>query len=423
MSAEVTLTRPGYVRVPADLDAVTTIDAGREVYPPDLGVTRGAASLIWDAARDLYRTGVYPALSLCIRRRGQILLNRSLGHARGNAPNDPVDAPKVLATPDTPFCIYSASKAVTAMAIHLLDDQGLLHVDDRICEYIPEFARHGKEWATIRHVLTHRAGIPTVAGAGAPSLEQLEDWPGLIEMLCDARPVAVPGRRLAYHAITGGFLLGEIVHRVTGRDLRQFLADEVLDPLGFRGMNYGTTAEGLQTLAHSARTGPQVPFPLTLVVNRAFGVSMDEAVDLTNHPTYLTGLVPSGNIVATADEASRFFQLLLNNGELDGVRVFDERTVRRAVTETAYHEMDFTLGFPVRYGVGFMLGSKRLSMFGPRTPRAFGHLGFINIFVYADPDRDLAVAIMTSGKPALSPHLLPLWKLLRAISAGCPPRR
>ena len=126
---------------------------------------------------------------------------------------------KVLATPDTPFNTFSASKAVTAMVIHLLDEQRLLHIDDPVSEYIPEFGRHGKRSITIRHVLTHRAGIPNLP-PDAMRLEML-DRPGeIVQLLCESRPTWHPGRRLAYHAISGGFLLGEIVKRVTGDDIR-----------------------------------------------------------------------------------------------------------------------------------------------------------------------------------------------------------
>src|SRR5205823_7554561 len=88
--------------------------------------------------------------------------DRAIGHASGNGPGDRPGAPKVLATPDTPFCIFSASKAITAMVVHLLDQRGLIHIDDRVCEYIPEFAKHGKDAITIAHVLSHRAGVPNI---------------------------------------------------------------------------------------------------------------------------------------------------------------------------------------------------------------------------------------------------------------------
>jgi len=124
--------------------------------------------------------------------------------------------------------------------------------------------------------------------------------------------------------------------------------------------------------------------------------------------------------VATADEFSRFYQLLLDGGTLDGVRVFDPRTIRRATSEQSYLEMDFTLGLPFRYGMGFMLGAQWLSLYGPDTLHAYGHLGFTNVICWADPERDIAAALMTSGKPFIYPELYYLFELLRQIGLACP---
>lgn len=403
------------------LNEISTIDHDREVDPRSVGVRPAAVDRIWKAVEGLYLTGVEPAITLCIRRRGEIIINRSIGHTAGNGPTDTDNDDLVVATPETPFCIFSASKAVTAMVMHHLDDKGVLHVDDRVSEYIPEFAVNGKQRVTIRHVLTHRAGIAMIDG-NDHGVEILHDWDGIVKLLCEASPTHAPGRRLAYHAITGGFILGEIVKRVTGKTIRQVLAEEVLDPLGFKWMNYGCTAEQVPEIARSYFTGSAPPWPLSTIVARALGVSIQEAAELSGSVPYLTSIVPSGNVIATANEASRFFQILLNGGELDGKRVFAKRTIHRAINETAYLEMDLTLGFPVRYGHGLMLGSEYFSIFGPFTPRAYGHLGFMNMYAFADPQRDISVGLMTSGKPFASRHLIELAKVLWAISSGCPRR-
>ena len=137
-------------------------------------------------------------------------LNRAIGHARGNAPDDPREAPRVPIRTSTPMNLFSAAKAVTAMVIHKLDEQRQLHLEDRVCEYIPEFARHGKERITLRHVVAHRAGIPTLPHE-AIDLDLLEDPDRIVGILCDLEPVSAPGRLLAYHAISGGFVLVSIV--------------------------------------------------------------------------------------------------------------------------------------------------------------------------------------------------------------------
>ena len=146
-------------------------------------------------------------------------------------------------------------------------------------------------------------------------------------------------------------------------------------------------------------------------------------VELTNEPRFLTSVVPSGNVVATATELSRFFQLLLNGGTLDGRQVFEPRTVRRAVAEQSYLEIDFTLALPFRYGMGFMLGADWFSLYGPDTRSAFGHLGFTNVIGWADPARDVAGALITTGKPLIYLGLLDLWDVLRQIGLACPKGR
>ena len=418
------LSRKVQVAVPRDLTPITSADAAGAVDLHALGMTRRDVGAIWSAVEGLYRTGLHPAISICVRRMGQVVLDRAIGHASGAGPGDLPGEPAVLATPATPFCIFSASKAITAILIHHLDDQGLLHIDDRVAEYVPEFACRGKETTTIRHVLTHRAGIPSLPSGNVGEerdLRLLLDWERVIDLLCQAEPTWKPGRRLAYHAITGGFVLGEIIRRVTGRTPREYLHDVVLGPLGFRYMNFGVDAHDRGLVARNYATGRQVPFPFSIVVQRALGVDFPEAVKISNDPRWLESVVPAGNIVGTANEVSRFYQLLLQGGELDGVRVFDQRTIRRATTESSYLEVDLTLGFPVHYGLGLMLGSEVASLFGPNTPQAFGHLGFIHVLTWADPQRQLSVGLLTSGKPFLGAHLGRVYKVLAAISRHCPP--
>jgi CubicO group peptidase (beta-lactamase class C family) len=406
-------------RVPKDLDAATSIARDREVDPRSVGIEPEGVEAIWQSVEQLYRSGVQPAMQLCIRRRGQVLLDRAIGHAHGNGPDDPPDAEKTLVTTETPFNIFSASKAVTAMVIHSLDEQHLLHLDDPICEYIPEFAKHGKQWITIRHVLTHRAGIPNVPPE-AMRVEMLDRPDEIIRILCDTTPMWRPGRRLAYHAISGGFLLGEIVRRVAGDNIRDVLAAEILEPLGFRWMNYGVAPEDVNKVATNYFTGLPVLPPLSWVFKRFLGVDFENVAQLGNDPLYLTRIVPAGNVVATANELSRFYQMLLNGGELDGVRVLEPRTIRRAVAEQSYLEFDLSLAMPVRYGMGFMLGGQCVSFYGPDTVNAFGHIGFINVMGWADPDRQISVGFMNSGKPLLYPEIAAFSEVFKQIGLACP---
>ena len=392
--------------------------AAAEAPAREVGLAPDAATNIWQHAERLYATGLYPALALCIRRRGQVILDRSIGHAHGNAPFASSRADRVIATPDTLFNLFSASKMVTAMLVHLCDQRGLLRLDDPVAHYLPKFAKHGKGRMTLRHVLTHRAGIPRIPTRFA-DVGLLSDPSVVLDLLAEQRPLWRPGTRLAYHALTGGYVLGAVVEAVTGKPLREFLAETILRPLGFSHFNYGVPAEEVGQVAQNAFTGPPLWPPVSTLIKRALSVEFGEAVRISNDPRFLTAVVPAGNIIATANEACRFMQLLLNGGELDGVQVFEPRTLARATAEQ-YFEFDVTLGVPVRYSMGFMLGARWLSVFGTDTSKAFGHLGFTNVFVWADPARQLSVALMTSGKPTLSPRLLRLMQLIQSIGANIP---
>jgi CubicO group peptidase (beta-lactamase class C family) len=406
------------IRVPGDLDAVSArSDEAADVQA--LGMTAAGIERIWTGVERLYRSGFYPAIALCVRRRGQVVLDRAIGHASGNGPADREDAVRTPVTPQTPFVIFSASKVMTTVVAHLLEQRGLLHVGDRVCEYIPEYAVHGKEVITIEHLLSHRAGVPNLP-ADAFDLDRFGDREFMLEMLCAAKPRSRPGKLLSYHAVSGGFIVAEIVRRVTGRDIRTVLRQEILKPLGFRWGNYGVSARDVGLVALSYPTGPPALPPLSTVLQRALGLPPDEVTVRSNDPRFLTGIVPSGNVVTTANEFSRFFELLLAGGELDGVRILEPRTIRRAISERAFREIDFSLVAPLRHASGFMLGASTFSLFGPDTDEAFGHLGFTNVLGWADPERALSVGLMTSGKPMLHPALGDLWLLTRAIGQEAP---
>ncbi|MFL6156061.1 MAG: serine hydrolase domain-containing protein [Marmoricola sp.] len=405
-------------RIVKDLESVTT--RGDESDPRDVGMTRDNVEAIWKAVQSLYRSGIHPAISLCIRREGQVVLERAIGHASGNGPGDHRDAEKVLATPDTPFCIFSASKGTTATLIHLLDEKGLLHIGDPVAEYLPEFARNGKSNITIGHVLSHRAGVPN-APKGALTFDTIDDWQAQREYMYDAKPLSRAGTKQAYHAVSGGSLLGEVVREITGRSIRDVLAEEILDPLGFRWMNYGVAPGDLGRVGINYPTGPPPVPPLSTFLTRALGVHPDEATRMSNDPRFLSAVLPAANGVSTANELGRFYEMLRCGGELDGVRVMSPRTIRRARVAQSHLEVDGSLGLPIAFSYGYMLGGKVLSLYGPNTTKAFGHLGWINIMGWADPERALSVGLITTGKSVIYPELARFWEIGHRIGLEAAP--
>lgn len=406
------------IHLPRDLDAVT--DVGAEDPPEAGGVDADAVESIWQWVIDWYRAGVHPALQICVRRHGAVILNRAIGHARGNGPQDGRESERVPATVDTPFCVYSTSKAITAFVVHKLVERGLIGLDDKVADYIPGYEKNRKHRITVGHVLAHRAAVPNLPKS-ALDLDNLGDRQYMTDILVEASPFAKAGRHLAYHAVSGGFILGEIVHTVTGKDIRQVLAEEFLDPLGgFRWTNYGVALADVGDVALNYVTGPPTAPPLSNILSRALGVGVDNLVELTNDPRFLTGIVPAANTVTTAWELSRFFEVMRRGGELDGVRVLEPDTIRRALQERSHLELDLSLVYPTRFSYGLMLGAQVVSLYGLDTQHAFGHLGFTNMLAWADPERAISVAVLNNGKPIVYPEFYRFLGTMQQITSAMP---
>ncbi|MDT5400281.1 MAG: hypothetical protein QOK33_3512 [Mycobacterium sp.] len=405
----------GRIQVPADLDAVTTIDEEdhSEVDP-------AAVERVWRATQYWYRAGMHPAIQVCVRRNGKVVLNRAIGHGWGNGPDDGPDVEKVTVTTETPFCVYSAAKAMTTTVVHMLVERGVFALDDRVCEYLPSYTSHGKHRTTIRHVMTHSAGVPFATGP-KPDLKRMNDSEYAREMLGNLRPIYPPGLVHVYHALTWGPLIREIVSAATGKNIRDVLADEILDPLGFRWTNYGVAPQDVPLVAPSHATGKPLPAPMAAAFKLAIGGTTHQIIPFTNTPQFLTSVVPSSSTVSTADELSRFAELLRRGGELDGVRVMSPETLRAATKQARRLRPDISVGLkPLRWGTGYILGSKRFGPFGLDAPAAFGHTGLVHIAMWADPERDLAVGVLSSGKPGGHREAKRYPALLDAIAAAFP---
>ncbi len=401
-----------------DPEEVTT-KSHREIDPRGVGLSTQDVEAIWSSVVTFYKSGLHPAIALCIRRRGEIILDRAIGHARGNSPQDPEGTPLVKATPDTLYNFFSGSKSVTAMLIHLLQQEEQLHVDEPVATFIPEFAKRRKHSITIRDVLTHRAGIPPTPEE-AIDLDLLSKPEEIVRAFCDLEPTHRPGSVQAYQAVTSGYILGEIIRRVTGQDIREFLTKKVREPLKMEHFNYGVAPELLDRVAVDAFTGPTPTWPYKNLVHVAFGASMRELVELGNDPRFRTAVSPAANVIATPEEISRFFETLLCGGTYQDVRIFEQRTVARAVEPQVTGQVDRVLMMPIPLSMGFMLGLRSFGFYGPRTANAFGHLGFTNVLGWADPDRDISVGFMNTGKPLLSARMLAWLNVTRVIGTRIP---
>ncbi|MEE4144927.1 MAG: serine hydrolase domain-containing protein [Halieaceae bacterium] len=404
--------------IPRDLDSVINIDTKQEVEPREVGLLHSDVDRIWDNIVKVYRTGVHPAITACVRHQGKVLLSRSIGHVRGNGPDDGPNSEKVVATPDTPMCLYSTSKGITALLMHMLQEEGLINVSDPVAFYAPEFARKGKDNITIHQILAHRGGIP-----GLPKdvdIEVLWDEDQTWELLCDAEPIVTDGSKLAYHAITGGFVLERVIRKVTGDNINAYITKKIREPMGMKYFSYGIEPQYRDDLAATYATGPR-PGPLMgAFIKRALGTDIVSLEQVCNDPRFQEAIIPAGNLAGTAEEASRFFQMMLNGGKWGRRRICSELTVARAVQEFGTRTMDRTLFIPMRFSAGLMLGDEPFGVWGPNTRQAFGHVGLINKFAWADPQRDLSAAVLTSGIPVIAHHIPALLNVMRGIAHTIP---
>lgn len=395
------------VDVPEDLSTITTIDPN-EVSPESVGLAPDAIDTIWDHAETFYRAATQPMLSMCIRKQGELVLHRAMGYSRDG----------VLAQLDTPVCLFSASKAISAMLVHLLAEQKHIDLLDPVSHYIPAFAAKGKGSISVLQLLAHRGGIPNLpADAG---MEVLLDHEAALAALCEAEPLDSLGRKQSYHAVTSGVIMDELIRATTGLNIQEYLDKFVRQPMGMRYFRYGLPPQDRDVVALDRATGPKIGL-IDNTLEGIIGVDPNAIGDFTSEARFYDAVFPSANLFATAEESTRFFQMLLNGGKWNGKQIFAPLTVHKATHSFGKAEIDKALMAPMRYSPGFMLGGSPLGLYGRHTQHAYGHLGYANIVCWADPDRDISVSLLNNGKLLLGPHLKSYFKLIGAISANCKP--
>ncbi len=398
----------------------TITDDLRSVTSTTVAPTTDGAALVWERVEALYRTAMHPGIQLCIRHEGEVVIDRAIGHARGNTPGE-VSETLIPMETTTPVNLFSAAKAVTAMTMHKMEEDGHLGLDDPVAEHFPDFARHGKHAVTIRDVLSHRAGLPGLPD-DAFDLDILTDTERIDEVLCELELEREPGGGPPkYHAIVGGFVLDAIARRLVDGGLRSVLEEGVRRPLGLDWFHYGVAPDEADLVAHNVTTGFRLDPTLVYFFRRVLGTGWESAVDLSNDDRFLSGVIPSGNVIATAADAAAFYQCLLDGGQLNGTRVFDADTVAAAIRPLDEGiAIDRRIGLPIRYSSGFMLGTDAVNVFGWNHPNAFGHIGLSNLYTWADPDRHLVVAFLTTGKPVLGTHLAAFPQVIAEIHEAFP---
>ena len=358
---------------------------------------------------------MHPGISFCMRKNGKIILNRSIGYARGAREEEGLDAP-VLMSPETPVCLYSASKAVMAMLIHKLAEEGKVNLLNPVSHYIPEFGQAGKDKITIYQMLAHRGGFPMI-GRDVP-MEEMFDRESILELIYETEVSCPDGRDQAYHAVTSGFIADELIRRTTGKTIVEYLDEKIAKPMGMKHFTYGLDETDRDKVALNYVTGMRNGKFIGGILEKALGVSIEGAAELSNSENFMSMPIPSANLYSTAEEISRFYQMLLDDGKFGEKTIFDNLTIQTATREAGKARLDKSIKIPMRFSAGFMLGGEPLGMYGLHTHEAFGHLGFSNIFCWADPDRDISVAFLSTGKPIIGSHILALPKLMHTITSS-----
>lgn len=285
--------------------------------------------------------------------------------------------------------VWSTTKGWLALAMHLLADQGRIDFDAPVATYWPEFANNGKGGVRVKHVLTHTSGLP------APSFKvpdaALYDWRAMTEALERSTLWWEPGSQAGYHAATFGWLNGEIVRRVSGQSVGQYLRAHIAEPLGADvalGLTSVEQARTVETLPPSAlgRLIFRVMFSLRPAGRAAFN-NPPRAFDAVNTPRWREAEIPSSNGHASARGLARLYTPLALGGAWKGMRLLSEAAVIRAGREQT-RQNDVVIGMPVARTLGFMLPDPALG--DPRPPSAFGHAGMGGSLGFADPTNRLA---------------------------------
>lgn len=296
---------------------------------------------------------------------------------------------------DTVALVFSTTKGFTAMCAHQLAERGVLDIEGKVAQCWPELAVDAKEDLTVAHLLSHQGGLPWV---DEPlTLEEALAWDPMIAALERQEPVWEPGTQHGYHAVTYGYLVGEVVRRVDGRSVGTFLREEIAEPLGLdlwiglpaeqeprvAPLVGGLSSEGLDPATRALVdefVGPATPLGRSLRAGGCF-----DAPDVWNTRALRAAEVPAAGGVTDARSVARLYAACI--GEVDGIRVVTPEQVARATTQRTSGPNTLLLDLDVQFGLGFMLPSSLIALGGPRS---FGHFGLGGSVGWADPEADLA---------------------------------
>ncbi|WP_426512030.1 serine hydrolase domain-containing protein [Dactylosporangium sp. McL0621] len=324
---------------------------------------------------DSFTSGAEVGAAVCVTIDGETVVDLWGGHADAAATR-PWER-------DTILNVYSVTKTMAALTALLLADRGELDIAAPVARYWPEFAASGKDAITVAHVLSHSSGL---SGWAEPiTVTDLYDWDKATALLAAQAPFWEPGTASGYHVVTQGFLIGEVVRRITGRTLGTVFRQEIAEPLG-ADFHIGLPAE------HDARVAELIPgstdtmpFADPTELQRNAALPKLEVAD-TRTRAFRGAEIPAGNGTGNARSAATVLAVLANGGEAAGRRLLSEAGARRAL-EVQVEGPDLILEMPVRFGLGFAVNGGMMP--NPNTIYWGGMGGSI---VIADLDARLTFA-------------------------------
>ncbi len=309
---------------------------------------------------------------------------------------------------DTITTVWSVTKAFTAVCAHRMVDAGLLDLDAPVARYWPEFAQKGKEKIPVHMLLSHRAGLQTTDRK--LSGDDLYDWDTVTTALAETEPFWEPGTRHGYHGLTFGWLVGEVVRRVSGKSLGTVFREEVAEPLSM-DTHIGTGPEHDHRIAtmYEAVRSPEMDRERMARMKaamdarperwRATAGNIAPAPNAMNSEGWRRSEMPAVNAHTDARSLAKMYGALAISGTIDGYQVLTPDSVARATEEQAAGP-DAVITMPTRFGRGFWL-SRPEAPLGP-NPNNFGHPGLGGAVGFADPDRRLGFGyVMNQMKPTL----------------------
>jgi CubicO group peptidase (beta-lactamase class C family) len=337
---------------------------------------------IQDAIDELVESGTERGLQVAVYRHGEQIVDAVAGVA------DP-DAGRPVAS-DTPFYAYSVGKGATSTVAHVLVERGLFGYDTPVVELWPEFGAHGKEGATVRHVLTHTVGVPGMPADTTP--EDLCDWDKMCAAIADSEPWWEPGTQTAYHAYSFGYIVGEIVRRATGKPISQVLKEDVAGPLDVGNeLYFGMPESELGRLAWLEDMEGRAEFLASMPDDAPFFKLGPRATTPTaefgNRKDILMADIPAGG-KTSARATARMYAALMD--QVDGVRLISPKRLRE-VSAAAFTGIDQIMGNPVSWALGYAIG--RIGTEAREAPGVIGMGGVGGSYACADTATGVAWAL------------------------------